>query len=213
MIAIDIENCAEQNQAVRISRDEPDTIDQLRIERAIREILLAVGEDPDRQGLLGTPGRVARAYNELLGGLHDSPARHLSRTFDEAHDEIVLVRDIDFHSLCEHHLLPFTGHVHIAYLPNGGGVVGLSKLARTVHVFARRPQIQERMTQQIADAIVEHLQPKGVLVMVEAEHSCMQMRGVRSDGHMVTVTTRGLYRDDLHAREGVLALMRDRQRR
>lgn len=213
MIAIDIEHFAEQKQAVKISKDETDPVDQPRIERAVREILLAVGENPDRQGLTGTPGRVARAYAELLGGLHDSPDRHLARTFDEAHDEIVLVRDIDFHSLCEHHLLPFTGHVHIAYLPNGGGVVGLSKLARTVHVFARRPQIQERMTQQIADAIVEHLQPKGVLVMVEAEHSCMQMRGVKSDGHMVTVTTRGLYRDDLHAREGVLALMRDRQRR
>ncbi|NBB95221.1 MAG: GTP cyclohydrolase I FolE [Planctomycetes bacterium] len=210
MIAIDTQDSSEPDQAVCVCTGDGVGIDEARIERAVREILLAVGEDPFRQGLVGTPQRVARAYTELLGGLHESPEEHLARTFDEVHDELVLVRDIDFHSLCEHHLLPFGGRVHIAYLPNGGGVVGLSKLARTVHVFARRPQIQERMTQQIADALVEHLRPRGVVVMVEARHTCMQMRGVRSDGSMVTVTTRGLYRDDLHAREGVLSLMRDR---
>lgn len=188
-------------------------IDHERIEQAIREILLAVGEDPDRPGLLETPARVARAYRELFSGLRTDPAEHLGRVFQESCDELVLLRDISFFSVCEHHLLPFTGRAHVAYLPDGRQVVGLSKLARTFEAFARRPQVQERLTAQVADALVEHLRPRGVLVVVEAEHMCMKMRGVRNPaGTMVTTAARGVYRDDPGARAEVLALM-DIQRR
>jgi GTP cyclohydrolase IA len=171
--------------------------DRERLERAVREILIAVGEDPDRDGLTETPRRVAGAYAELFRGMRESPATHLARVFQHEHDDVILVRDIEFFSLCEHHLLPFTGRVHIAYLPGQGQIVGLSKLARTTEVFARRPQVQERLTNQIADAIEKYLQARGVAVIVEAEHFCMKMRGVnKSSSVMVTSTLRGRFRDD-----------------
>ncbi len=183
-------------------------VDQPRIESAVREILLAIGEDPDRDGLAETPKRVARAYAELFKGLRQSPAEHLRRVFKQQHDDVILVRDIEFFSVCEHHLLPFTGKTHIAYLPRDGQVVGLSKLARTVEVFARRPQVQERLTNQIADAIVTHLQAKGVAVVIESEHMCMKMRGVRNiSSVMVTSTLRGTFRDDRTAGSEVLNLI------
>src|SRR5213593_1757025 len=154
-------------------RDMDDAkVDLRRIERAVREILIAVGENPDREGLLKTPNRVARAYGELMAGLQDDPKRHLKTVFNERYDEIVLLRDIEFHSLCEHHLLPFTGKAHVAYLPDGK-VVGLSKLARLVEGFARRPQVQERLTGQIADALMEELNPIGTACVIEAVHTCM----------------------------------------
>jgi GTP cyclohydrolase I len=188
----------------------PRPFDAARAERAVRELLLAIGEDPTREGLRDTPARVARAFAELTGGLRDDPQRHLARVFDEGADELVVVRDIDFHSLCEHHLLPFTGRAHVAYLPAGGKVVGLSKLARTVEVFARRPQVQERLTAQIADALVTHLGAAAVGVMIESAHMCMQARGVRQrDAAMTTVAWRGLWKRDA-ARGEVAALLRGR---
>ena len=158
-------------------------VDLARAEAAVRELLLAVGEDPDREGLLETPARVARAYAETFAGLHQDPADVLSTTFDIGHDEMVLVKDIELYSTCEHHLVPFHGVAHVGYIPNvDGRVTGLSKLARLVDVFARRPQVQERLTSQVADALVEHLQPRGVIVVIECEHLCMSMRGVRKPG-------------------------------
>ncbi len=184
-------------------------IDQPRIEHAVREILLAIGEDPQRHGLLDTPRRVARAYAELFSGLHEEPGTHLARVFHEQADEVVLLKDIDFFSLCEHHLLPFQGKAHVAYLPADGKVVGLSKLARTVEVFARRPQVQERLTNQIADALVAHLKPRGVAVVIESEHLCLKMRGVaKPHGMMVTSALRGHFKQDNAARTEVLALMK-----
>jgi len=178
---------------------------------AVRELLLAVGEDPDREGLQDTPRRVARMYRELFQGLATDPSVHLKRVFHEPCDEVVLLRDIDFYSLCEHHLLPFHGRAHVAYLPDGK-VVGLSKLARTVDAFARRPQVQERMTTQIAEALMEHLKPRGVVVIVEAEHLCMKMRGVRKpNGVMVTSAIRGIFRDDAAARAEVMSLINSRR--
>jgi len=186
----------------------PPPIDLARIERAVSEILLAVGEDPQRDGLAETPRRVARSYAELFRGLRESPATHLSRVFDQEHDDVIILRDIEFFSLCEHHLLPFTGKAHIAYLPADGQVVGLSKLARTVEVFARRPQVQERLTNQIADALAVHLRPRGVAIAIEAEHFCMKMRGVnKSSSVMVTSTLRGVFRDDRARGAEVLNLM------
>ena len=183
-------------------------VDQPRIQRAVREILSAIGEDPDRDGLRDTPDRVARAYAEIMGGLHADAGEHLGRVFEAEFDDLVLLRNIEFASVCEHHLLPFVGKAHVAYLPDGNKVVGLSKLARTVEVFARRPQLQERLTNQIADALVEHLNPRGVLVVVEGEHMCMKMRGVRnSGGVMVTTAARGLYREDLRARRDVTTMI------
>ena len=183
-------------------------VDLARIERAVREILLAIGEDPDRDGLLDTPRRVARAYREIFGGLREDPGVHLSRVFQQEHDDVIIVRDIEFHSVCEHHLLPFFGKAHIAYLPGDGQVVGLSKLARTVDVFARRPQVQERLTNQVADALVEHLNPRGVAVIVEAEHLCMKMRGVRKGcSTMITSTLRGDFREDVSLGTEVLNLI------
>jgi GTP cyclohydrolase I len=171
--------------------------DAARAEAAIRELLLAVGEDPDRDGLRDTPARVARAYREIFAGLRQDPADVLSATFDIGHEEMVLVKDIEVYSTCEHHLVPFHGVAHIGYIPGQSGrVTGLSKLARLVDVFARRPQVQERMTGEIADAMVEVLEPRGVLVVVECEHLCMSMRGVRKPGsRTVTSAVRGQMRD------------------
>ncbi|WP_298749051.1 GTP cyclohydrolase I FolE [uncultured Serinicoccus sp.] len=172
-------------------------VDHARIEAAVREILLAVGEDPDRDGLQGTPARVARSYAEIFGGLQQDAREVLGTTFDVDHDEMILVKDIELYSVCEHHLVPFHGTAHVAYIPGRDGrVVGLSKLARLVDVYARRPQVQERLTTQVADALVEHLAPRGVLVVVEAEHLCMSMRGVRRPGaRTVTSTVRGQLRN------------------
>jgi GTP cyclohydrolase IA len=182
-------------------------VDYRRIEKAVREILLAVGEDPEREGLLKTPARVARAYAELMAGLSDDPRRHLKTVFHERYDEVVLLRDIEFHSLCEHHLLPFTGRAHVAYLP-GGKVVGLSKLARLVEGYARRPQVQERLTTQIADALMEELAPTGAACVIEATHTCMTMRGVKKHGStMVTSALRGVFKDNASTRHEILSLM------
>jgi GTP cyclohydrolase I len=189
-------------------RDMPDAkVDVARIERAVREILLAVGEDPDREGLLNTPSRVARAYGELMAGLQYDPKQHLKTVFRERYDEVVLLRDIEFHSLCEHHLLPFTGRAHVAYLPDGK-VVGLSKLARLVEGYARRPQVQERLTTQIADALMEELQPIGSACVIEAVHTCMTIRGAKKHGSvMVTSALRGIFKENPASRAEILALM------
>lgn len=178
-------------------------VDQPRIEAAVREILAAIGEDPDREGLAATPARVARMYAETCGGLHLNPADHLGTTFDADHDEMVLVRDIPMYSLCEHHLAPFIGKAHVAYIPNSDGrVIGLSKFARLVDGYARRPQVQERLTRQIADAMADSLSPKGVMVVIEAEHLCMSMRGVKQAGSTtVTSAVRGLFRTNVATRE------------
>ena len=185
----------------------PAKVDIARIERAVREILLAVGEDPDREGLQKTPNRVARAYGELLAGLQDNPRRHLKTVFHEDYDEVVLLRDIEFNSLCEHHLLPFTGRAHLAYLP-AGKVVGLSKLARLVEGFARRPQVQERLTTQIADALMEELNPIGAACVIEATHTCMTIRGAAKPGAMmVTSALRGIFKENPSSRAEVLALI------
>ena len=182
-------------------------VDLPRIERAVREILAAVGEDPDREGLLETPARVARMYAEMFSGLHSDPAIHLKKFFTEEYDEMVLVRDITFNSMCEHHMLPFYGKAHIGYVPNGK-VVGLSKLARVVDEFSRRPQVQERMTEQIANLLIEELDVKGVAVVIEASHSCMSIRGVRKPGSLcVTSAMKGLFRTNLSSRSEVMALI------
>ena len=172
-------------------------VDHPRIERAVREILLAIGEDPDRDGLLSTPGRVARMYEEVFSGLRDDPSAHLQVVFEADHDEMVMVRDIALTSMCEHHLVPFIGKAHVAYIPNDDGrITGLSKLARLVDAYAKRPQVQERLTAQVADELERTLAPKGVLVVIEAEHLCMSMRGVRKPGaSTVTSAVRGLFRD------------------
>ena len=174
------------------------SVDRERIERAVREILEAIGEDPKREGLQATPARVARMYEEVFAGLHEDPRDHLTTTFEAGHDEMVMVRDIPFTSLCEHHLVAFTGKAHVAYIPGDDGrITGLSKLARVVEGFARRPQVQERLTTQVADAMEAALSPRGVLVVMEAEHLCMSMRGVRKPGAVtVTSAVRGLFRDN-----------------
>lgn len=175
----------------------PEGYDAQRVERAVREILLAVGEDPDRPGLRDTPGRVARSYAEIFSGLHQDASEVLNRTFEIGHKEMVLVKDIEMFSTCEHHLVPFHGMAHVAYIPSDTGqVTGLSKLARLIDVYAKRPQVQERLTAQVADALVENLQPSGVMVVVEAEHLCMSMRGVRKPGsRTITSAVRGQMRD------------------
>ncbi len=189
------------------ARPEPGKIDLKRIERAVREILTAVGEDPDREGLIETPARVARMYAEIFGGLHIDPAIYLQKTFTQQHDEMVLVKDITFSSCCEHHLLPFTGTVHIAYLPDGQ-VIGLSKLARITEVIARRPQVQERMTEDLAELITRELKPRGVGVIVEAAHSCMTIRGVKKPGAMtITSAMRGLFKTNPMTRNELMALV------
>jgi len=177
-------------------------VDHARIERAVREILTAIGEDPDREGLLDTPARVARMYAETCAGLHEDPAQHLKVTFDAGHDEMIMVRDIPVYSMCEHHLVPFFGRAHVGYIPSSDGrVTGLSKLARLVDGFAKRPQVQERLTTQVADAIEAALKPRGVLVVISAEHLCMSMRGIRKAGSStVTSSVRGVFRSDAAAR-------------
>jgi len=174
----------------------PAPYDAARVEAAVRELLIAVGEDPEREGLQDTPARVARAYAETFAGLRQSPSDVLSTTFDLGHEEMVLVKDIEVYSTCEHHLVPFHGVAHVGYIPADGRITGLSKIARLVDVFARRPQLQERLTSQIADALVEHLDPAGAIVVIECEHLCMSMRGVRKPGsRTVTSAVRGQMRD------------------
>jgi GTP cyclohydrolase I len=184
-------------------------VDQERIERAVREILLAVGEDPDRDGLIDTPARVARMYAEQFAGLRQQPEDVLTTVFDSDHDEIVLVRDIEIYSMCEHHLVPFFGKAHIGYIPNvKGEITGLSKLARLADVYARRPQVQERMTTQIADALMRILEPRGVIVVLECEHLCMSMRGVRKPGATtVTSAVRGIFRKEARTRAEAMSLL------
>jgi GTP cyclohydrolase I len=187
----------------------PAPVDQERIRRAVREILLAVGEDPDREGLVETPDRVARMYAEVFAGLHLDPAVHLRKLFTQEYDEMVLVKDITFASFCEHHLLPFTGTVHVAYLPKGR-VVGLSKIPRVVDVLSRRPQVQERLTVELAELLMRELDARGVAVVVEATHSCMTIRGVRKEGSAcVTSAMLGAFRDKPATRAEVLGLLRD----
>lgn len=182
-------------------------VDLPRIERAVQEILAAVGEDPSREGLLETPARVARMYAEMFAGLKVDPRQHLQKVFTEQYDEVVLVRDISFCSMCEHHLLPFMGQAHVAYVPNGK-VVGLSKLARVVEVVSRRPQVQERMTEDIATMLVEELGAKGVAVVIEASHSCMTIRGIKKPGSsMVTSALKGIFRSNVSSRAEVLQLI------
>lgn len=177
-------------------------VDLPRIERAVAEILAAIGEDTERDGLRNTPARVARMYAEICSGLHADPAEHLKVTFEAHHDEMIMVRNIALFSICEHHLIPFYGQAHVAYIPNvDGRVTGLSKIARLVEGYSRRPQVQERLTSQIADAIEMTLDPRGVLVVIEAEHMCMAMRGIRKTGaSTVTSAVRGVFRDDLSSR-------------
>ena len=187
-------------------------VDQLRIRRAVREILAAVGEDPDREGLRDTPARVARMYTELFGGLHRDPRHHLRKFFTEACDEIVLVRDISFNSTCEHHLLPMMGVAHVAYLPDQR-VIGLSKLARVVEEVARRPQVQERLTQEIANLLAEGLHAKGVAVVIEAEHTCMTVRGIRKPGSVcVTSAMKGCFRNNPSTRAELMTLLHGERR-
>ncbi len=182
-------------------------IDSERIRNAVREILDAIGEDVDREGLRDTPARVARMYDELLGGMYENPKKHLKSVFTEEYDEIVLLRDIPFYSLCEHHILPFIGQAHVAYLPTGK-VLGVSKLARLVDSFAHRLQTQERLTGQIADYLMENLKPMGVAVVLHASHSCMTIRGIKKPGSMmVTSALRGLFKKDARSRNEVLSLM------
>ena len=191
----------------RAGTSPPPTIDQPRIQRAVREILAAIGEDPDRESLQETPARVARMYAELFSGLHSDPARHLKKFFVEDYDELVLVRDIPFSSMCEHHLLPFMGTAHVGYLPNGK-VIGLSKMARVVDEISRRPQVQERMTHQIADLMNDELNAKGVVIVLEAEHTCMTIRGVRKPGCLtVTSAVRGLFKTNQSSRAEAMALI------
>jgi GTP cyclohydrolase I len=191
-----------------ITRDGA-TVDKERIERAVREILFAIGEDPDRDGLQRTPRRVAEMYAEIAGGLFDDPARHLVVTFEADHDEMVMVRDIPLFSICEHHLVPFHGKAHVAYIPGADGrITGLSKLARLVDGFAKRPQVQERLTTQVADAIAEALQPLGVFVVIEAEHLCMSMRGVKKPGSTtITSAVRGLFKDNPATRAEAMSFL------
>ena len=182
-------------------------VDFPRIEAAVREILAAVGEDPSREGLRETPARVARMYAELFSGLFEDPAAHLTAEFTERYDEMVVLRDIPFHSVCEHHLLPFMGKAHVAYIPRGK-VVGLSKLARIVEAFARRPQVQERLTQQIAEMLMQNLDAKGVGVIIEAAHTCMTIRGVQKPGSvMVTSAMLGTFRKNLATRTEAITLL------
>jgi len=194
-----------------VDPDDRPPFDGPRIERAIREILEAIGEDPDREGLRETPARVARAYAEIFAGLRERASEVLSTTFDIGHDELVLVRDIPVHSVCEHHLVPFFGVAHVGYVPDAvGRITGLSKLARLVDVYARRPQVQERLTAQIADALETELAPRGVIVVIECEHLCMAMRGVRKPGAVtVTSAVRGVLREPA-ARSEAMSLLRDR---
>jgi len=189
-----------------------DVFDHDRAQAAVRELLLACGEDPDRAGLLETPARVARAYKEMFGGLYTDPDDVLATTFDEGHDELVLVKDIPMYSTCEHHLVSFHGVAHVGYIPGENGrVTGLSKLARVVDLYARRPQVQERLTGQVADALVRRLEPRGVIVVIEAQHLCMAMRGIRKPGSSTTTSAvRGLFKTSAASRAEALQLIRNR---
>jgi GTP cyclohydrolase IA len=195
--------------ALADGRELPE-LDRPRVEAAIRELLIAVGENPDRPGLRETPARVARAYAEVFAGLYTDPDTVLDKTFDEDHRELVLVRDIPMSSFCEHHLLPFSGVAHVGYIPSGNGrVTGLSKIARLVDLYARRPQVQERLTAQVADALVRKLDPEGVIVVVDAEHLCMGMRGIRKPGSRTTTSAvRGVFRSSPSSRAEAMSLIR-----
>ena len=188
---------------------EENGVDRGRIEKAVREIIEAIGEDPDRDGLQRTPERVASMYAEIFSGVKDCPDRHLAVTFEAGHDEMVMVKDIPLYSICEHHLIPFVGKAHVAYIPHADGrITGLSKLARLVDSLSKRPQVQERLTTQIADEIDASLQPRGVLVVIEAEHLCMSMRGVRKAGSLtVTSAVRGQFRDSVATRNEALQFL------
>ncbi|WP_211177439.1 GTP cyclohydrolase I FolE [Pseudonocardia acidicola] len=185
-------------------------VDRVRAEAAIRELLIACGEDPDREGLRDTPARVARAYEEMFAGLYTDPDHVLDKTFDEDHQELILVKDIPMYSTCEHHLVPFHGVAHVGYIPScTGRVTGLSKLARLVDLYAKRPQVQERLTGQVADALVRKLDPRGVIVVIEAEHLCMAMRGIRKPGSRTTTSAvRGLFQSSPTSRAEALSLIR-----
>jgi GTP cyclohydrolase I len=184
-------------------------VNRAQIEEAVRLILEAIGEDPNREGLLDTPKRVARMYEEVFSGLNEQPQKHLETIFSEDHEELVLVKDIPFYSMCEHHLVPFYGNAHVAYIPRNGRVTGLSKLARTIETVAKRPQLQERITSTVADTIKESLEPHGVMVVLEAEHMCMTMRGVKKPGaKTVTSAVRGVFLKDSTARAEVLSLIK-----
>ncbi len=192
-----------------VGESEAGGVDKARIKAAVRELLIGIGEDPDRDGLRDTPERIAEMYQEIFCGLHDDPARHLAVTFEAGHAEMIMVRDIPLASLCEHHLVPFIGRAHVAYIPGGDGrITGLSKLARLVDGLASRPQIQERLTTQIADTIVDVLDPAGVFVLIEAEHLCMSMRGVRTPGSLtVTSAVRGLFKTNTATRAEAMSLI------
>jgi GTP cyclohydrolase IA len=184
-------------------------INRTQIEEAVRQIIAAIGEDPNREGLLDTPKRVAKMYEEVFSGLNEDPKQHFETIFSEDHEELVLVKDIPFYSMCEHHLVPFFGKAHVAYIPKNGRVTGLSKLARAVEAVAKRPQLQERITSTIADSMMDKLEPHGVMVVVEAEHMCMTMRGVKKPGSKtVTTAVRGVYAEDSIARSEVLSLIK-----
>lgn len=186
-------------------------VDQAEVQRLVKQLLAAIGEDPERDGLLDTPARIARMYEEIFAGLDQDPVAILSTSFEEAFDEMVILREIPFYSMCEHHFMPFHGQAHVGYLPNGK-IVGLSKIARAVEVFAKRPQVQERLTGQIADCIQDVLGAKGVGVVIEAEHLCMTMRGVRKPGaKMVTSAMRGRFREEVNTRQEFLGLIRPGQ--
>jgi GTP cyclohydrolase IA len=187
-------------------------MDLPRIERAVREILEAIGEDPERDGLRDTPVRVARMYAEIASGLHEEPSEHLTVTFDSSHDEMVMVRDIPLYSLCEHHFVPFSGKAHVAYIPGKDGkITGLSKIARLVEGYSRRPQVQEQLTVQIAEAMERTLEPRGVMVIIEAEHLCMSMRGVQKAGSTtVTSAVRGLFRENISTRQEAMRFVTGR---
>lgn len=183
-------------------------MDKAKIENAIRDILEAIGEDPNREGLIDTPNRIARMYEEIFAGIDQDPSKHLETIFQENHEELVLVKDIPFYSMCEHHLVPFFGKAHVAYIPKNGKLTGLSKLARVVETVAKRPQLQERLTSTIADAITEKLDPAGVLVVVEAEHMCMTMRGVKKQGSQtITSAVRGNFKTDARSRAEAMSLI------
>jgi GTP cyclohydrolase I len=196
-----------RRKAVAAVNGSGQAVDQQRIRDAVREILLALGEDPDREGLAETPGRVARMYTEMFAGLRQDPRAHLQKTFTQKYDEMVLVKDIAFESMCEHHLLPFFGKAHLAYLPNGK-IVGLSKLARAVETLARRPQVQERITEELADLLMKELDARGVGVILEASHTCMTVRGIRKPGSLCTTSAmRGVFKDNHSTRSELMALV------
>lgn len=185
------------------------SVDKNKIEEAVKMILEAVGEDPTREGLLDTPARVARMYEEVFSGLHDDPAKHLQVYFSEEYDQYVLIQDITFHSMCEHHLLPFFGKVHVAYYPENDAVLGLSKIPRVVDVVSKRPQLQERMGKQIGDTIAGAIQSKGVMVVIEAEHMCMVMRGIKKTGAITkTIYSTGIFKEEIELRQEVLNLIK-----